>query len=296
MRISIIGTNGLLSDSIGRYCNRNNIQLDMYGLSAPEKHKYNNFYKVNLVNEQLSFNTIIKTDMIIYAVGGGIQSNLNESSDLIYKLNVSIPVSVCNNLKSLNYTGAFISFGSYFEIGENSDNKFFTEQELVQSQNKVVNDYSVSKRMFSRYISSISLPFKTLHFILPTIYGENESKHRLIPYTINALKSNSDIEFTSGEQVRQYIYIDEIAEIIIRALHKNITSGVYNVEGVETLSVKDLVKILFSAFNTTIPETVFGKTHRVDTGMKILQIEGAKLYNAINYQPNIKISEVYDRY
>lgn len=96
----------------------------MYGLSAPEKHKYNNFYKVNLVNEQLSFNTIIKTDMIIYAVGGGIQSNLNESSDLIYKLNVSIPVSVCNNLKSLNYTGAFISFGSYFEIGENSDNKF----------------------------------------------------------------------------------------------------------------------------------------------------------------------------
>lgn len=268
----------------------------MYGLTAPEHHQYNNFYPINLVQKQLSFDDIKQSDIIIYAVGGGIQSNLNESADLIYTLNVSVPVNICNNLKQIGYNGAFVTFGSYFEIGENSEVKLFTEHDLLQSQKKVVNDYSISKRMFSRYISSIAMPFKTLHFILPTIYGENESPHRLIPYAINALKTNSDIEFTSGEQVRQYIYIDEIAEIILLAFTKNILSGVYNVAGTETLTVKELVTNLFQAFNRALPDSVFGKTQRTDTGMKVLQLEGSKLYKAIDYYPNTKIADVYGRY
>ena len=150
--------------------------------------------------------------------------------------------------------------------------------------------------MFSRFISSVEQPFKTWHFILPTIYGEHESSHRLIPYTVNAIKTNADIEFTAGEQVRQYIYIDEIAEIIMLSLNKNISSGVYNVAGTESLSVKELVTNLFNVYNKEIPETVFGRAKRTDTGMKILQLDGSKLYSAIAYHPRIKILDVYDRY
>ena len=203
---------------------------------------------------------------------------------------------IIKKLKLIKFTGSFVSFGSYFEIGKNTDDKFFTENELLQSQNMVLNDYSISKRMFSRFISSVKHPFKTWHFILPTIYGEHESSHRLIPYTINALKTNTDIEFTSGEQVRQYIYIDEIVEIIMHSLKKNIPSGVYNVAGTESLTVKELITNLFNAFNKEIPESVFGKVKRNDTGMKILQLDGSKLYSIIDYNPRVKILDVYDRY
>ena len=41
---------------------------------------------------------------------------------------------------------------------------------------------------------------------------------------------------------------------------------------------------------------IFGKVNRTDTGMKILLLDGAKLYKTINYMPRIKISDVYDRY
>ena len=105
-------------------------------------------------------------------------------TDLIYALNVAVPVKICNQLKQTGYKGVFISFGSYFELGENSDDHFFTETELLQSQRRTRSDYSISKRMFSRFISSVEMPYKTWHFILPTIYGERESAHRLIPYTI----------------------------------------------------------------------------------------------------------------
>lgn len=296
MKISIIGTNGFLSNSIGRFCNENNILLDMYGRSFPEGLLLNEFYYVDLMKNELPLEQIKNSDIIIYAVGAGIQSNLKESADTVYKLNVLVPVKIINDLKFIEFSGSFVSFGSYFEIGENIDNKFFTENELLQSQNRVVNDYSISKRMFSRFISSIEQSFKTWHFILPTIYGEQESSHRLIPYTINALKTNTDIEFTAGEQVRQYIYIHEIAEIVMHSLNKNISSGVYNVAGTESLSVKELVSNIFNVFNKEIPDSVFGKAKRTDTGMKILQIDGSKLYNAIDYNPIIKILDVYDRY
>tara|TARA_B110000908_G_C10267775_1_gene466254 strand:+ start:263 stop:1153 length:891 start_codon:yes stop_codon:yes gene_type:complete len=296
MKISIIGTNGLLSNSIGRYCNENGIKIEMYGRSKPKRHDFNAFFEIDLLNEELSYEQIKSSDIIIYAVGAGIQSNLQESADIIYSLNVSVPVKIINELKIIGFSGSFVTFGSYFEIGENTENQFFTENELLQSQNRVVNDYSISKRMFSRFISSVEQPFKTWHFILPTIYGEQESAHRLIPYTINALKTNADIEFTSGEQVRQYIYIAEIAEIIMHSLNKNISSGVYNVAGTESLTVKELVTSLFNLFNKEVPESVFGKAKRTDTGMKILQLGGSKLYNAIDYNPHIKISDVYDKY
>ena len=296
MKISIIGTNGFLSNSIGRFCNENNIVLDMYGRSLPEGLLLNEFYFVDLMKDELPLDQIKNSDIIIYAAGAGIQSNLKESADTVYKLNVLVPVKIINDLKFIEFSGSFVSFGSYFEIGENTDNKFFTENELLQLQNRVVNDYSISKRMFSRFISSFEQPFKTWHFILPTIYGEQESSHRLIPYTINAIKTNTDIKFTSGEQIRQYIYIDEIAEIIMHSFNKKISSGVYNVAGTESLSVKELVSNIFNVFNKEIPDSVFGKAKRTDTGMKILQIDGSKLYNAIDYNPIIKILDVYDRY
>ncbi|MHB9140357.1 MAG: NAD-dependent epimerase/dehydratase family protein [Paludibacter sp.] len=296
MKIAVIGTNGLLSDCIGRYCNKNNYQLTMYGLTKPEGHAYNSYNPVNLINEELNYNELIQSELIVYAAGAGIQSNLKENAALIYTLNVTVPVKICNDLKSNGYTGAFVSFGSYFEIGENQENHCFTEIELLQSQRKVVNDYSVSKRMFSRFIGSAEMPFKTWHFILPTIYGEKEAPHRLIPYTIHALKTNSSIAFTSGEQVRQYIYIDEVADIIFKAYTANISSGLYNISGTETLTVKELVTSLFAVYNRLLPDSVFGKAERTDTGMKNLQLNGQELQQAIGYQPKIKINDVHDRY
>ena len=155
MKISIIGANGFLSNSIARFCNKNNILLDMYGRSFPEGLLLNEFYYVDLMKGDLPLEQIKNSDIIIYAVGAGIQSNLKESTDTVYKLNVSVPVKIINELKFIEFSGSFVSFGSYFEIGENSENQFFTENELLQSQNRVVNDYSISKRMFELKIKNI---------------------------------------------------------------------------------------------------------------------------------------------
>ena len=105
MKISIMGTNGFLSTAIAKYANREHWILDMYGLDIPVRHGYDNFYKVNLMDTEMDCSGLMDSDIIIYAIGAGIQANLQEDFNLIYNLNVTAPVTICNKLKEpVSYT------------------------------------------------------------------------------------------------------------------------------------------------------------------------------------------------
>lgn len=296
MKIAIIGTNGFLSNCVAQFCNVHHYEVEAYGIEKPTSVSYKSFYFVDLSSGSLDYSKLIQNDIIIYAVGAGIQSNLKENAHLIYNLNVFVPITICNNLKEHGYSGTLVTFGSYFEIGNNSEDIKYTEKMLLATSSYVQNDYSISKRLLSRFISSYISPFKIWHFILPTIYGEKESPHRLIPYTINSIKKNLPLSFTSGEQVRQYIYINEIPQIIFQSVASDLDSGIYNIEGTETFTVKDIVSSILLKFGLTPSDNMFGKTKREDTRMLNLQLDGSKLANKINYNSSIKISDIYEKY
>ncbi len=293
MKITLIGSNGLLSDSIGKYCNTCNIKLTVWGLYKPLNHKFTTFKQVDLFANQYDYSSIISSDIIIYAVGAGIQSNLNENADLIYKLNIFTPVHLCNELEKAGFKGTFITFGSYFEIGENTENIEFDEVSLSNSMRNIPNDYCVSKRMLTRFLNSKQHKFKYIHAILPTIYGESESNHRLIPYTVKALKKGEELMFTSGNQVRQYLYINDVPLILFELVNRNL-SGIYNMPGNETFTVKQLVKTIFEFYNKSFSDDIFGSVQRADQGMVNLQMCGQKLHSVIpefrysNFTENLK--------
>ncbi|KAA6338210.1 GDP-L-fucose synthase [termite gut metagenome] len=296
MKIGLLGTNGLLSSNIGLYCSNSGYELNMFGKNIPLNHSYSSFTPMNLLDNSLLYDFLIKNDIIIYAAGAGIQSDFKENTDLIYSLNVFVPLKICIRLKELNYQGIFVTFGSYFEIGTNTDDRTFTEDEVLNSHLNVFSDYTISKRMLSRFISSFHSSFRNWHFILPTIYGENESEHRLIPYTLKSIRNHTDLHFTSGEQVRQYIYVDEISTIIFKAVEKELENGIYNISGTESYSVREIVSLLFNLMRTELPSHIFGTVQRADTGMKILKLNAEKLYHKLNFYPSITVSDTYLKY
>lgn len=296
MKISILGTNGFLSTAIAKYANEAGWNLDMYGLDEPRSHKYDNFYKVNLMDTALDCSGLLASEIIIYAIGAGIQSNLKEGNDLIYNLNVTVPVRICNALKAAGYQGKFITFGSVFEMGETTEERFFTEEDIQTSLAVAPNDYTVSKRMLTRFISSYKHEFTHWHFIIPTIYGESENPKRLIPYTINAIKNGEELHFTAGDQTRQYIHVSEVPRIIDMAYKKNIPSGIYNIQGKETITVKEIVTLIHKVLGKQVAEGCFGTAQRADVGMKYLALDGSKLETAINFVATIRLEDIIKRY
>lgn len=296
MKVTILGTNGFLSRAIAVYCNSKGYPLNMYGLSEPKGHAYDTFHHINLMSEEPDYADLVQSDIIVYASGAGIQSNLKEENNLIYSLNVTVPVKICNALKAAGYKGCLITFGSVFEMGVTKEERFFTETDVLTSTCPAPNDYTVSKRMLSRFVDSYKHDFTHWHFYIPTIYGETENPLRLIPYTINAIRNNEPLHFTAGDQTRQYIYVDEVPRMIDMAYSKRLPSGIYNIEGKDTLTVREIVTTIHYHFGKAVPDDCFGSAQRADTGMKYLALDGTKLKEAIDFEATTSLTDVIGRY
>lgn len=296
MKISILGCNGFLSTAIAKYANSKKWELDMYGLDEPVGHTYSRFVKCNLMDTELDCSPLLDSNIIVYAIGAGIQSNLKEGFNLIYNLNVTAPVTICNKLKELGYQGCFVTFGSVFEMGETQECKFFSEEDIQTSTANAPSDYVVSKRMLTRFVTSYTHEFTHWHFIIPTIYGPKENPKRLIPYTINAIKQSEELHFTAGEQTRQYIFVEEVPKLLELAYQKHLPSGMYNIEGSETLTVKEIVEKIHHAMGKEVPSGCFGTASRTDVGMKYLALDGKKLYDLIGFKASVNIEQVINEY
>ena len=296
MKLSILGCNGFLSTAIAKYSNKAGWTLEMYGLDEPLGHKYDKFVHCNLMDAELDCSSLVDSDIIVYAIGAGIQANLKEGFNLIYNLNVTAPVTICNKLKELDFKGCFVTFGSVFEMGETKEAKFFTEEDVLTSTAPAPSDYVVSKRMLSRFVTSYKHDFTHWHFIIPTIYGPGENPKRLIPYTINAIKNCEELHFTAGDQTRQYVCVDEVPRLLEMALEKHLPSGMYNIQGKETLTVKEIVELIHRELGKEVPNGCFGTAQRTDVGMKYLALNGDKLKDRIGYIPLIKIKGVISEY
>ena len=70
MKISIIGSNGMLSKALTKYYVKNESnQVIVYGLDAPKDYDYSEFIQVNLLKGSLNYDELLTSDVIFYASG-----------------------------------------------------------------------------------------------------------------------------------------------------------------------------------------------------------------------------------
>lgn len=303
MKVTVIGTNGMLSVALTKYYfAKEGVSVEVYGLDSPKGYECNNFYQLDLLQDKLNYNQLITSDVIIYASGAGVQAALQTDSSLMYALNVNTPIEITLQLKKHDYEGVYVSFGSYMEIGLNSEEgKAFSEDEVVCSPFPITNDYGLSKRIYSRYMRDFNANFTFYHFILPNMFSEDDLKPgtRLVPYTLKYLQDYNDGKnpqspsFSSGLQTRQFITLEEMIQILDKAICKRISSGVYNMGGGEFLSIRDLIERLFAIYKVPCKDDFFGKEVRRDGDIKSLCIDGSKLMNKMGVLPNSKIEDIF---
>ena len=240
--------------------------------------------------------------MIFYAAGAGVQAALKTDPSLMYALNVNVPIEITLKLKQNGYSGTFISFGSYMEIGiNNEEGKRFSEIDVVCSKLPVSNDYALSKRLFGRYMMDFSASFMHYHFILPNMFSEEDLKPgtRLVPYTLQYLqeyvagKNPEPPMFSAGTQTRQFITLEEMIKTVDMSINKSIPSGIYNVGGGEYLSIRNLIERLFAIYQVPCEDAFFGKEVRRDGDIKSLCLNVSKLNLVLESLPNSKIEDIF---
>lgn len=78
-----------------------------------------------------------------------------------------------------------------------------------------------------------------------SVYGPGEDRRRLVPSVIDALLAGRPLALTPGEQVRDFVYVDDVAEALLEAVHgPGLDGHTFNVgTGVQT-SVRELGAIV----------------------------------------------------
>ncbi|HXS55473.1 MAG TPA: NAD(P)-dependent oxidoreductase [Hanamia sp.] len=294
MKVAVVGSNSFLAQYIIRELVKNGIDPKLYGKIPSAEFPLLDFTLFQFAEHKINYSDLLLFDVIIYTAGAGIQANHNQTPEMVYELNSFIPIHLANTLAAHNYKGKLLTFGSYFEIGNESQERYYSEDEIVTSLNRVPNHYCISKRLLSKYFSSVSENLNFFHLILPNIYGKEENPQRLIPYLIDALKNKKDIRLTSGEQVRQYIHASDVAKIVLDIIVENYPKGFYNVCRNEAIQIKELVRKIFvecGRTNQFDELNLFGSKERSDTAMQYLLMNNHKSVYTFKYQPLVSIDE-----
>ena len=301
MIISIFGTNGMLSSYLATFFSQRETKnvINLLGNEKPNGTLYTNYYYIDLLSDEIDYHLLLKSDLILYASGTGVQASIKADSEVIYQVNLSVPIDICCKLKKYNYKGIYVSFGSYMEIGLNDNkNAFFDEKQIELSKLPVTNDYALSKRLLTRFMGNLIANFRFWHFILPNIFIKDDFGTRLIPYVLSYLRKTKNREicdfpkFSSGNQVRQFVNFEDVCLSLTKCLEYDIPSGVYNIGGGEILSVKELIVRLFNHFQLPIYDEMFGKDIRRDGDIKSLKLNGDKLKKVIGYLPDQQIESI----
>ena len=271
------------------------IHIQLYGTNIEVLSPRETGFDFRLPEQELEFEGLLKSDTILYCAGAGVQSSKRYASTLLYEVNLFEPIRLLLRLEEDGFKGKVITFGSYFEIGNNKDTKSYLEKDVIYSQLALANEYSRSKRLLSQYIDSASFPFSQYHLILASIYGLGENENRLIPYLVKQMHENQPVHVSSGEQIRQYIHVTDVIRLLSEIFNGRLTSGTYNVAGDDVISVRTLVETVAAQVRPDA-EITFGDVSKTDQSMAVLNISTDKIRGQSSWRPEITLTQGINEY
>lgn len=81
--------------------------------------------------------------------------------------------------------------------------------------------YLISKKHFAEWLKIESNKIEVINLILGHLYGPFDNKDKFVPWLYDSLKSKKQIDFTEGEQKRDFIYIRDVVKAYKEALALN---------------------------------------------------------------------------
>ena len=131
--------------------------------------------------------------------------------------------------------------------------KLFVNTDTVLD--RFVSTYALTKRQFQEWLYLRKKEIKVINMQLEHFYGPGASSTNFLTFMINKLKNNEpQIDFTLGEQQRDFIYIEDVVNAYLTVIEKeNLIAEHYSSYQACTnqlISIKDLMNLMKSLTNS----------------------------------------------
>lgn len=171
-----------------------------------------------------------------------------------FDTNVRSAWNVIEACQSLPHFKRFVFLGSCDEYGRSKPPYVETQQAEPTSA------YGLSKLAITQVLAGLHANYGFPAVVLrPTvIYGPGQGDDMFIPALIQTLLAGKSFSMTKGEQTRDFIYISDVVDAVLKATHADacIDGGVINLGAGHSYSVKDVVDTVLREIGTASSKQV----------------------------------------
>ena len=141
--------------------------------------------------------------------------------------------------------------------------------------------------IFSKYASIAGLSYAWGRIF--SVFGPYERQERLVPSVISSLLKNRIMRCTNGNQIRDYLHVEDVAAAFVALLDSDIT-GPVNIASGKPVALKDLVALIASKLKkkTLIRFTKQSSTKR---NIQLLTASVNRLQNEVRWQNRFSLEQ-----
>lgn len=207
------------------------------------------FYQLNIEKDDLEL--VFQKETPDYVIHLAAQTSVNFSiSHPYYDANMNVMASIkllelCKkyNIRKFITASSAAIYGNpkYLPIDENHPTEPMSQ-------------YGLSKLTMEKYIKLSGIPYIIFRF--SNAYGPRQKSSKesgVVAIFNNAMKNNEPINiYGNGEQIRDFIYVEDIANICIKAINSNVENEIINFSTNKGVSLNQLFKVMKSLYNYTL--------------------------------------------
>lgn len=156
----------------------------------------------------------VSCDVVFHLASYGVQAHDRDHNHLIDG-NVRLVAHVLRALSD-RPPKQFIFAGSCSEYGfPANDRTPISEDQPLRPTSLYGAAKAASELYGSALASRLKIPFVTLRLF--NVFGPGEGPHRLLPSIIHSLQHDRPVELTGGEQLRDLLHVDDVADALFAA-------------------------------------------------------------------------------
>ena len=286
--ILIIGGTGFIGYHLAKKAIEKKFNVTSISTKQPKKIRHLKKVKYILCNisNKKKLNSVIKGKFEYVVNLGGYVDHSNKTKTLKSHYNG------CKNLAKIFLNKPpkmFLQIGSSVEYGfKKSPQKEILKIDIKSNKST----YGKAKLLASRYLINLykkkNFPATILRLYLA--YGPKQDQNRLIPITIMSCLKDQTFNCSSGNQIRDFIYIDDIIRAIFKLLKSNRSKGqIFNIGSGKPITVMSVIEKIRKISKGGFP--LYGKIKFRKDEIKKLYPDIKKIKKEINWKPNISFDK-----
>ncbi len=280
-KILIIGGTGFIGYHLSKKCIQKGWNVTSISTHKPKKIRFISKVKYvicDITKKKKLEKKLSKNFNFVVNLGGYVDHSDRKKTFKSHFLGVKNLASIFLN-KSIQ---SFVQIGSGGEYGKSKS----PHKEIHKG--KPISVYYKAKLLATTHLLKLN---KTKKFPVSIIrlyqaYGPRQDFNRFIPIIIQSCLKNKRFPCSEGKQFRDFIFVDDVVDAIIKSLKSSKASGqIFNIGSGKPFKIKDIIKKINKKIKKGYP--LYGKIKlRKDEEIKTFP-SIAKAKKLINWRPKV---------